>query len=238
MKRPRVRRLLDLTPLLDVIMILLFGAMIHSVELSKIAVKRAHADEPPRSARDLAADQAVARRNAIEKVALSELVARLIGLSDRERTALLDRLRALAEAPPEKTAELIEEMRKGESDPAIALAIKRIEEMQKVFTFIDLHIDSADFLIVESDGKRLDRFSIRDRAAGDISAAIKRSLQSLQFNDVVLVMFSYDGDARDRSVETTESAVNQTLEAFRRDSSLGAKQYRLGRVGLLPGGNE
>src|SRR5690606_15551262 len=94
-------------------------------------------------------------------------------------------------------------------------AIKRIEEMKKVFTFVDLHIDSQDFLTVSVDARRLERMPVRSRPATEIENSLRKALEASAFNEVVLILFSYEADTLDRTVETAEAAVDMLLTHYR-----------------------
>ena len=246
MRKPIARRLLDLTPLLDVIMILLFGTMINSVEITKakndetrkefakLALSPEQIKELQMQLEESRAQQKVlTRRLELENNTMKETIARLIGLNERDRLSLEERTRRLAESSPEEAARLLKEMSGEEASADLVLGLRRLEEMEKVFTFVDLHIDKGDFLAITSDGKPLARFSVREPDSNQIQSEIRRALESLRLNEVVLMLFSYDGDARDRVVERTEAAVNTLLNQYRQDPGQRGRQFRLGRVGLL-----
>jgi biopolymer transport protein ExbD len=239
------RRLLDLTPLLDVIMILLFGTMINSVELSRLAKGKTTA--PPASpapsivdaAKEQAAfaeeKQAAARRWQIERAALLRTLGRLAGLSPQELASLDEKLQALAQAPTDQAQKRIDQLKESMEGAELARAIARLREMQKVFSFVDLHVDESNFLSIKNDGEPIERFSVLDRAPSDISIELRRAIEPLKFSEVVLVLFSYDGRARDRVVESTESAINTLLDRLRADQSQRGRQFRVGRVGMVTG---
>lgn len=235
-------RLLDLTPLLDVIMILLFGTMINSVELSKVAADQQRKETVPAEEADVlrskveqleAERQALVRRHRIETSAMGDTMARLLGLSEAERSRLEEQIRALAEADPEQVEAMLDQMAGAEESAEVVRAIRRIEEMQKIFTFVDLHVDRTNFLELSSDGALIDRFSVLGQDPAAIEANIRRALESVRFSDVVLILYSYEGASLDRSVEACESAIERLMDAYRKEPSQSGRQFRYGRVGMV-----
>lgn len=252
--KPTVRRiLLDMTPMIDVIMILLFGVMIHSVERTKadtyelrmqasLASELSEADRQAREelaamnetlSRDLDALQRElrsAKSNAEflqqkliqQRVALSESVADLLQLKDAEKLTF--------ELPIKS-----EDSKNGStvSPETVYKAIKRIEEMKKIFTFVDLHIDDQDFLSVNVDARALERFPVRNRSTAEVEQSLRNTLESASFNDVVLLLFSYESASLDRTVETVEQSVDSLLSHYRTQWAGRGKQFRYGRVGLV-----
>jgi biopolymer transport protein ExbD len=250
-KRPILRRALDLTPLLDVIMILLFGAMINSVELAK-AARTPHESSTSATlsvdvetlmtrSRELEqaleqakrAETAFRERLVGEKNAANNTLVRILGLSEQDRKNLEERLRALAAAQPEDVAKALASIDESVADRSVLLAVRRIQEMQKVFTFVDLHIDADDFLSIRSDSQSLGRVPVRDRRPSEVAGDLRQSLEAVRMSEVVLLLFSYDGRSRDRSVETAEIAINELLDTYRKEESHRGRQFRYGRVGLL-----
>jgi biopolymer transport protein ExbD len=247
MKRIR-RRLLDLTPLLDVIMILLFGTMINSVELARLAQGKsedpARSSEPPtptpasveeERAALLEEKSTATRRWQIERATLLRTLGRLAGLSEKDLASIDAKLSSLASAPADQVDSQINSLKESMEGEELARAIARLREMQKVFSFVDLHVEGGNFLSVKSDGEQIERFSILDRSSSEIEAELRRTVEPLRFSEVVLILFSYDGTARDRVVESAESAVNSLLDRLRADQSQRGRQFRVGRVGMIRG---
>lgn len=259
--KPTVRRiLLDLTPMIDIIMILLFGVMIHSVERAKVDTEdlRSLATQASeQSAEDrLALEQALLRiesalqenaglRNQLDtlqgdlkeakktgedlkkkmlqqRVSLSDFIAGLLQLNDAERMLFKlpvtnDSTKVQSNTDPEK----------------VYKAIKRIEEMKKIFTFVDLHIDEQDFMTVNVDARTLERFPVRNRPPSEIEQTLRNALESASFNEVVLILFSYESQTLDRTVESVEQGIDDLLARYRTRWAGAGKQFRYGRVGLV-----
>jgi hypothetical protein len=252
--RPRNlgRRTLDLTPLLDVIMILLFGAMIHSVELMKRGAAHDRTGAPGEADQGAGAldrfagvqealdeSQLELRRLRVEldraraeTAAVQDAMVRVLGLGRPQRDALEAKLRRLAGENPEDAAAALRDLEAGLDVADVYKALRRIQEMQKIFTFIDVYVDANDFLAVRVDGRDLQKLSARDRNAAWLESELRRLLESVRFSDVVLFTFSY-GNCRDRTREEAEAAVNGLLNAYRQDASHRGRQFRLGRIGLL-----
>lgn len=252
--RPRAisRRMLDLTPLLDVIMILLFGAMINSSELMKKGAAHGRSEASgeseqagaalerpavaPGALEELQAElrrlRAELDRARAESAAIQESMVRVLGLGRPQRDALEEKLRRLAGENPEDAVAALRDLEASLDVADVYRALRRIQEMQKIFTFIDVFVDANDFLAVRVDGRDLQKLSVRDRSAGRLESELRRLLESVRFSDVVLFTFSY-GNCRDRSREEAEAAVNGLLNAYRQDASHRGRQFRLGRIGLL-----
>ena len=276
------RMVLDLTPVVDVVMILLFAVMINSVALTEVGVKKARVDtEQARTEADEQSAQAEAKARADrerllevgqradelldrnrrleeelrtakqalagaegereslagrleqQKRNLARAMAKVFQMSEAEAAALRGPLDRLTDAETKRLSQIAEELR-AQRDPArVYKAVRRIEEMQKVFTFIDLHLDKNDFLTVVADGERLDRRPVRDRSPDEIENLVRRALEAVNFNQMVLVLFSYEGEARDLTVERTESSITSLLTHYRAGSGGQRRQFRYGRVGLV-----
>jgi biopolymer transport protein ExbD len=265
------RIVLDLTPMVDVIMILLFGVMINSVARTEVGVSAARAQA------EAAAEKSEADRDALvqvgrkadrlrevndqlrerlaeaeknvdlsqaerekladalqrEKFNLAAVVAKQLQLTDAELERLRQQLEAVSGAGARRLAQIADEMRQQQDPVKVYRAVKRIEEMQKVFTFVDLHVDATDFLTVVSDAQRLGRFPVRSRTPDEIENEIRHALEAVNFNQMVLILYSYEGEARDLSVERTESAINSLLSHYRGGAGGQGRYFRYGRVGLI-----
>jgi hypothetical protein len=246
--RSKRRRLLDLTPLLDVIMILLFGTMINSVELARLAKGASPSASPANSITQADLDQqkskleeerlALNKRWQTERGALLRTLGRLAGLSEKDLGSLDEKLQGLAQAPGAEAAIQLDALKRSLEGEELARAIARLREMQKVFSFVDLHVDESNFLTVKSDGEVLERLSVLDRSTTEIAAELRRVVEPLRFSEVVLILFSYDGQARDRVIEATEGAVNTLVDRLRTDQSQRGRQFRVGRVGMVRGSSQ
>jgi biopolymer transport protein ExbD len=238
------RRLLDLTPLLDVIMILLFGTMINSVELARRA--NAKGDTPMSSPatldRQALEDEKKAWRNdkanrdrqiQMERTSLLRTLGRLAGLSSTQLSAIDQQLKDLADAPADELDRRLSSLKESLEGEELSRALARLREMQKVFSFVDIHVDPANFATVRSDGEPIGRFSVLDRRPSEIEAELRRVVDPLRFSEVVLFLFSYDGSARDRAVESAEAGLNGLLDRLRSDQSQRGRQFRVGRVGMV-----
>jgi hypothetical protein len=259
------------------IMILLFGVMIHSVKREEVAVATARATS--RLAQDEAENRAAAatqdaeahrrfrtdleQRNAAlqEELALAQrrlgvsegaqtrlskqleserqnlvaAMANLLQLSETELAAFRPRIDRLTAADAERLAAVLRELHDARDPVQAYKAVRRIEEMQKIFTFVDLHLDASDTLTVMVHGEPLDRFAAQDVSAEEIDRDMRKALEAITFNQVTLVLYSYSGAARDRTVETIELAISSML-AYYRASPIGqTRQFRYGRIGLVQG---
>lgn len=271
MQRHSRRLTSDLTPLIDSIMILLFGVMINSVARREVDTREAiNAAGEARSQktvlekqlasttldRDSAAAardrlrqlvnelegrlgqseaqrKAADRRHLEEKLSLADAVAALLQMDDPQRLVFRGQLERLSGAAADRLREAIEQLRDKQDPVQVYKAVRRIEEMQKVFTFIDLHVDGADFLSVVGNTRLLERIPVREKSPAEIEANVRRILEAIQFNQMVLVLFSYEGEARDLTVERTESGVNSLLNQYRSTATNQSRQFRYGRVGLV-----
>lgn len=276
----RFRRLIiDLTPMVDVIMILLFGVMINSVLVSekqasdataaakanvaaeveesrrqgesdraKLALfqKRTHEleveneqlrEQLAKTVADLAksdperADVLAQLRR--ERFELARMVAQLLQLDSVDEKKLRERLDAIAGLDAQRLAQLAQELRAGQDPVKVYTAVRRIEEMTKVFTFVDLSLNANDFLRIAVDGVELIQFSARGKLPDELQAELRRILEAASFQEMVLVLFSYEGDARDFTVERSESAAHRLLESYRTNGSMAGRQFRFGRIGMI-----
>lgn len=269
--RANLRRIvLDLTPMIDVIMILLFGVMINSMERTRSDTKdlRAAADkatDASTSAKQALAEsqkrgdmlsqanqelrqqfdelEAVALKSERElarakqdlqsqKMSFGSFFAELLQLQDADKLRF-EKQTAEAVQGGDEAAKAAAKAAAKDLDPAKAYkAVRRIEEMRKVFTFVDVHIDKSDYLEVRVDGEFLDRLPARGRSAQVIAQEIYQTLEAISFQQMVLLLFSYDGGARDRTVEEVEDGVNALLRRYRATAGQG-RVFRFGHVGLV-----
>ncbi|QDU61880.1 hypothetical protein Pan216_27450 [Planctomycetes bacterium Pan216] len=270
MKTKGFRRFfLDLTPMVDVIMILLFGVMINSVartnettlaaeeEVSEarrlvgaerslvsglrreVEAERDSSRELRRRLAEMTAQLSGSERDRVDlqwqlrqqRYDLADVIARVLGLDDDERLRFRQQLDHVSQAKAEDLAARAEETRSKQNPVALYKAIRRIEEMQKIFTFVDVHLDDRDFLTIQAENRRLLRLPARGRTSEEIVAQLSRTLESVHFRGVVLILFSYDGDARDLTVETTEEAVMRLVRSYRADGE--GRRFRYGRIGMI-----
>lgn len=271
--RPRTLRriIIDLTPLIDVVTILLFGVMINSVakteaetnaarisveeaqrqsQLDQDAVARlaAEREQLARTVSDLEAQLAgtkrtlsdaeagrneLAQRLQRERASLAEAIANLLQMDDAERLTFRRQLEKISGATAQQLKAAVDDVRKQQDPVKVYKAVRRIEEMQKVFTFIDLHVDNQDFLAIVADARRLGREAVRGRLAADIERVMRQTLETVSFSPMVLILFSYEGEARDLVVEQTELAVQSLLQGYRTSVAGQGRQFRYGRVGLV-----
>jgi hypothetical protein len=268
--------ILDLTPLIDMITILMFGVMIHAVELSRLAEEGARGglEESKRTA-EAATSRSEADRQVLAEVSerarhLAEnkeiLEKRLVELQERigksaeqlrqlqaqlnqERQAvatalakLLDGLDAeklkqvLGEQDVSSAAsrKLLEALKVAEQNPALAFkAMRRIEEMEKVFTFVDLHLDANDFLHLSLNGKKLPGVRMRDLSATDVENKIRDALQPGDFSQIVLFMFSNEGKARNYTVEQVDRGIRNLRQYYELGFTAQGKQFRYAPVGIV-----
>jgi hypothetical protein len=186
-----------------------------------------------RLGRSEAQRRAADRRHLQEKLNLADAIAGLLQMDDPQRLLFRTQLQKLSGAQAQQLRQAVDQLRERQDPVQVYKAVRRIEEMQKVFTFIDLHIDDKDFLHVVGNGQPLERFPIRESSAGDIEQAVRRVLEAMNFNQMVLVLFSYEGAARDLTVERAESAANNLLSQYRASAGGQGRQFRYGRVGLV-----
>lgn len=256
-KRGARRLLLDLTPLIDVIMILLFGVMIHSVAKTEVETTAARGiavaaedragtleDENEMLRQELLAAareggkwraefEAVQKTRNAEKDYLAAWVADLLLLGDNERSLLRARFDAIS---PEDLDRIERARRESGAirDPAsIQRAIRKIEEMEKVFTFVDMHLGADDFLALRANGRPIERIAVRERTAREIEGELRRALEAVSFSQTVLLFFSYDGAARILTAQATEEAIGALIEGYRTGAGGQNRQFRYAKVGRL-----
>lgn len=257
--RPMRRIVTDLTPLIDMVTILLFGVMIHSVtrteadvaqtggeqreanqelERANVELRRRLESAEAELAKASADKSSLERRLREQKLALAEAVARLLQMNEGQHRALREHLEKLSGAKAQALARAYEELRDAQDPVEIYKAIRRIEEMQKVFTFVDLHVNeglagAGESLKVVAAGRELEPIPLGGRTPEEIEEALRRALEAVTFQPMVLFLFSYDGEARDRTVEAAESAVTSLLSHYRSQPAGQGRQFRFGRVGLI-----
>jgi hypothetical protein len=265
-QRSTLRKLiLDLTPLIDMITILMFGVMIHAVEISRGDIERAEEatrestvarerSKGDRQALMEVADLAEQRAERLkelemqlkmsqeelkalrlkmdqERVAVADALAKLLGGLDQER---LKKLLADQDFSQSGAKRLLDALKEAEKDPGAAYkAIRRIEEMERVFTFIDLHLDADDFLHISMEGRKLDRLPMRNKTAAEVEATLKDKLEPADFSQVVLFMFSNAGAARNYSVEMVEQGIKDLRQFYQGRYSAQGKQFRYASVGIV-----
>lgn len=265
MNRGTLRKLvLDLTPLIDMIIILMFGVMIHSVELSKTAQSEAevakehseadrqalmHAGEDAKYYDDLRKQFAERLTEAQDRLRLSdeerrvlqrrldeerrnvaEALAKLFDGLDQEKLKKLLSEQDLSQSGARRILEALKEAEK--NDPATAYkAVRRIEEMQKVFTFIDLHLDHNDVLHLAMNGRKLDQIAVRDFSIDQAENNLRNRLQAPDFNQIVLFMFTNEGEARFKTVRTVEQGIKNLREHY--EARFATKQFRYAGVGTV-----
>jgi biopolymer transport protein ExbD len=277
MRHRTLRKLiLDLTPLIDMITILMFGVMIHAVELSRLAEEGVKGElTDSKRAADAALTRSEADRKVLAEVSerarylaenkeilenrLAELQER-IGRSEeqlrqlqaqinQERQAvaaalakLLDGLDAeklkqlLGDQDVSRAAsrKLLDALKDAERNPASAYkAVRRIEEMEKVFTFIDLHLDANDVLHLSMNGQKLPALPARNLSATDVENKLRDTLQPGDFSQIVLFMFSNEGQARNFAVEQVDRGIRDLRQHYELRFSPQGKQFRYAPVGIV-----
>jgi len=263
-QRPLRKLILDLTPLIDMITILMFGVMIHAVEVSKQeevkagdAVERSHADraalkETGERSKYLAEvkeqleerlkelearlklseekRQELERQLERDRRELAEALARLLGGLEGEN---LRKLLADQDVSRSGLGRMLAALKEAEKDPGAAYkALRRIEEMEKVFTFIDLHLDGNDVLHLGFNGKELDQIAMRGQSAQGVENALRGRLQAPDFTKVVLFLYSVEGKARDKTVREVEQGIKNLREHYEAKFSPG-QQFRYAAVGVV-----
>ncbi|MFO0947719.1 MAG: hypothetical protein U1D30_17650 [Planctomycetota bacterium] len=241
MKRGARRLILDLTPLIDTIMILLFGVLINSFERTTrdTTVAKGTAAQAERVAEEVNAENARLRdelAQAKRRLAQSESnrlkdqaelanwIRKLIALAGARAKDSIDR----------DTAPNLAELRQGaENTDAAFQALRRINEMEKVFTFVDLHLDGSDFLAVSVNMKPLGKIPVRGVGSPQIEQELRRLLESVNYNQMVLFLFSYTSDARVLSMQHAEEAINTLIDQYRQRGNSENRQYRYASVGPL-----
>ena len=267
--RPRRRMLADLTPIIDIIMILLFGVMIHSVRQTEDAkdeamatvqeaVQRSEADreqflEKSDQTRELedriqqlrqwAADaeqrlamsdaerEALERRLQSERQRTAQSVARLLQMTDAEKLTFEEKLVALSGAGAQKLENEIAELQADQDPTNILRAVRKIEEMQKVFTFVDLHITDRNLMTVTADNRELARISLIGLDAISMEMRIRKAIEQVNFSDLVLITFSADPSALNREVRIAWDRAIPSLVAYYR-GSFEKTSFRVAEVGL------
>jgi len=267
---------LDLTPLIDMITILMFGVMIHAVELSRVAeegvkgelsdskrstdaaLTRSEADrkvlaEVSERARYLAENKEILEKRIAEmherigksaeqlrqlqtqinqeRQAVASALAKLLEGLDGEKLKQLLGNQDVSRAASKK---LLEALKDAENNPATAYkAIRRIEEMEKVFTFVDLHLDASDFLHLSINGQKLPGIAMRDVSPADVENKIRDTLQPGDFSQIVLFMFSNEGKARNYTVETVDRGIRDLRQHYELRFSPQGRQFRYAPVGIV-----
>lgn len=265
-RQPTLRKLiLDLTPLIDMITILMFGVMIHAVELSRQegskaseAVQHSTADrEALLEVRDRAkylaereaqlAEQvkelrerlskteeelkALQARREQEQREVAEALAKLLGGLDAEK---LKKALADQDLSESGSRRILNALKESENDVNAAVkAVRRIAEMEKVFTFIDFHLDANDMLTIAVNGQRVDRLPMRDKSPTEMENLLKGKFQAPDFNQIVLFMYSYEGDARYRTVQRLEQAIKALRDFYEARYVATGKQFRFASVGSV-----
>jgi hypothetical protein len=264
--------MLDLTPLIDMITILMFGVMIHAVELSRedverageaeresaIARERSEADrqalvkagEDAEKLRDLAEQraerlkeleqqlkmnqeelQALRLKLQQERTAVAEALGKLLGGLDQER---LKKLLAEQDLSQSGAKRLLDALKDAEQNPGAAYkALRRIEEMERVFTFIDLHLDASDFLNVSINGRKSDRLLMRNKTGTEVETTLRDRLEPGDFSQVVLFMFSNDGQARNYTVEMVDQGIRDLRQYYQGRFAAQGRQFRYAPVGIV-----
>lgn len=242
MAKRGVRRLfLDLTPLIDTIMILLFGVLINSFERTERDTTQAKgtAEQATRQADKISAENLQLRDDLAEsrrrlerseanrrkdQAELATWIAKLITTSGARGKELVDR-----ETTPNLSA-----LQKGAENADAALqALRRINEMEKVFTFIDIHLDGSDFLAVSANMRPLGKIPVRGIESALIEQELRRVLESVNYNQMVLILFSYTSDARVLSMQRVEGAINGLIDQYRQRASGQSRQFRYASIGPL-----
>lgn len=243
-----VRKLVtDMTPLIDMVTILLFGVMIQAVAVEKGETAGASGD-PGAADKKLAPADALAaaeekirqleRRLNEQKASLAQAMSRLLQMDNAEHAEFLKRLGDLDPGGGKRFAEAMEELRGATKPEQVYKAVRRIEEMQKVFTFVDLHLragigGAGETLRVGVAGRELELLPVGNLTAEQMESGLRSALEQVNFGPVVLILFSYDGAARDRTVETAETALNSLLAHYRAGGLAQGRQFRYGRIGLV-----
>jgi flagellar basal body-associated protein FliL len=265
-RRSLLRKLtLDLTPLIDMITILLFGVMIYSVELSRREVVKAKEAAEQGSEDRRALLEARERARYLAELAeqreerLQELQKRL-GLKEDELKAFRARLeqerRNVAEALAKLLGNLdadklrqvlgqqdlsqsgaqrvLDALKEAEKDPAAAYkALRRIEEMEKAFTFIDLHLDAKEALHISINGRPQDKLLVHGKTAEEVAKLLQDRFQPADFNQIVLFMYSNEGNAPNYTVEMVDRGLRRLRQVYESLPATQGKQFRYAPLGIV-----
>jgi hypothetical protein len=129
---------------------------------------------------------------------------------------------------------LLDALKDAERNPASAYkAVRRIEEMEKVFTFIDLHLDANDVLHLSMNGQKLPALPARNLSATDVENKLRDTLQPGDFSQIVLFMFSNEGQARNFAVEQVDRGIRDLRQHYELRFSPQGKQFRYAPVGIV-----
>ncbi len=256
---------LDLTPLIDMITILMFGVMIHAFEKSRVAEGESEAAKEDSAANRQALSEVSDRAKYLAETQ-EQLAGRIKDLQDKlgkteqelkalqakidqERQALAEALaRLLDNVDPAKLKQILAEqdlsrsgaerllkaLKAAEDDPASAYkALRRIEEMEKAFTFIDFHLDGEDFLHLAVNGRKVDRIAMRGRSVTEVTNTLRDKLQPGDFSQVILFMYSTDPRARSFTAETVDDGIRELRVHFDQRFAGQGKQFRYAALGLI-----
>jgi hypothetical protein len=266
MNRTIRKLVLDLTPLIDMIIILMFGVMIYATELSRTAEAEAGTAlaETEERSRYLAKNKEellerlreseqrlndVLVQQGIKEQELQKLRQRL----ESERLAVATALAKLSELlgaglDAKKLKEILEQedlsqagarrvlktLQEAEKDPASALKeLRRVQEMEKAFTFVDLHLDKDEFLHISINGRKVGRFLMHDRSVQEIKNLLKEQLNPRDYSQIILFLFSTEGKARGFMVDRVQTAIKEQIDEFSRRTDLTAKQFRYAFIGII-----
>jgi hypothetical protein len=246
--------MLDLTPLIDVVTILLFGVMINAVEMRRkgsgenaaagdVRIAPADADAAARMRARIAAlekeletyralDADSKQRLAGQRAELTATLAGLLQLDEKGAERSLKALRELSGKDPESVRRAIEELKSGPVADRVQRAQRRVEEMRKLFTFVDIHLEKGDEIIIQAGGRELGRIAAGPGETERIRQELSRILEAENFNQIVLFLYSFDPAARDLLADRVDAALAGLIEQYRKTPGQ-TRVYRYGKVGSI-----
>lgn len=273
LRQASLRKLImDLTPLIDMVMIVMFGVMINSVHLSRgegqeaqktigDVLKRSESDrkfmhDAMKDLRAQVKEQEKERKELLGKK--DEELKKLLADRDAERleaarvlARLLQRLddggkgldadilkKLLAEKDLSKSGSrrIKAALENLENDPAAAhRAIRRLVEMEKVFTFVDFHLDGNDQLHATIDGVRSETLPMRGVSAADVESKLRNNnlFQTTDWNRVVLFMYSNEAQALDQTFRSVEQGIKNFREYLQKLYAGKEKDFRYAPIGTV-----
>lgn len=229
MARHRHRRmLLDLTPMMDIISLLLFGVMISSVVKAEKERNEARSDATVAevtSLREKTSMLQAERQELNQQLAVTRKQAAR-ALAVIERLATDD---SNSEVPAEHLEAIERALEQGIVPPQLARLRFKVGELSEASTTVELHLLRGDMLMIVVDGRSLPSRSLVNMTDREIEEAVSEYIANAASKPLILVLFTYEGAARDLMVERIDRAVRQLVEQRAKTD----RSVRYGRVGLI-----
>ncbi len=162
-------------------------------------------------------------------------VAQLLQMSDKDLQTFQKNVDNVANAngDPQVLANAIQKMKSEQGSDKLLKAMRRLEELQRTATFIDVHLDSKNNLHLIADRQPFGFLEATGKTQVQLGQLMSELLAKEKINDLVLVMFSNEDLSPILTAERIDLALEELLRGLRDRPDNKSKVFRYGKVGIV-----